>query len=143
VMNGAARVENTWEAPQKTFKNGQVTVRVPRTLTRGISANIYGPWEGTTGYATLVAWRYGGHQLGSTVSFADARSSQFGSPCWGGTDKTALTIPLTVRKVRVGGTTGPTNGTIAFADVTQSWLAPMEKTFKGILGTQEVIACHK
>jgi hypothetical protein len=143
VMNGAARLENAWEAPQKTFKNGQVTVQVPRTLTRGISANIYGPWEGNTGYATLVAWRYGGRQVGDTVSFAGARASRHGSPCWGGTDQAATTIPLTVRKVRVAGNTGPTNGTIAFAQVTQPWLDPMEKTGNGILGTQEVIACHK
>lgn len=143
VMNGASRLENTWEAPPKTFKNGHVTVRVPRNMTRGVSANIYGPWEGNTGYATLVAWRYGGHRVGSTVSFADARSRHYGSPCWGGTDQAALTVPLTVRKVRVPGNTGPTNGTIAFAKVTQSWLPPMEKTGNGILGTQEVITCRK
>ncbi len=60
VMNGALRVENTWSAEPKTMNNGQVTFRVPRNLTRGITTTVYGPWEGNTGYTALVAWRYAG-----------------------------------------------------------------------------------
>jgi hypothetical protein len=143
VMNGALRPENTWAAETKTVRHGQISVRVPRNLTSGISATVYGPWEGTTGYTTVVAWRYAGKHVGDPVSFSAARSASKGSPCWGGTKAKSLTVPLMIRKVRTGGTTGQTNGTIAFAKVTQPWLAPMQKTDGGILGSQETIACAR
>jgi hypothetical protein len=143
VMNGAIGLENTWTSEPKKVRNGQVTFRVPRPETHGISATVFGPWEGTTDYTTLVAFRYAHHRVGDTVGFTDARSRRHASPCWGGTTAKDLTIPLTVRKVSVGGTTGPTAGTIAYADVTQPWLAPMMRAGKGVLGTQEVITCHK
>ncbi|HET7066179.1 MAG TPA: hypothetical protein VFI21_01105 [Nocardioides sp.] len=143
VMNGALRPENTWSLPPRTMTDGALTVRVPRNLTRGISTTVYGPWEGATGYTTVVAWRYGGKQVGDRVGFKAARAAHRGSPCWGGTDEKALTVALTIRKVRTDGTTGPTNGTIAFARVTQPWLRPMERTDHGILGSQEVITCRK
>jgi hypothetical protein len=43
----------------------------------------------------------------------------------------------------VGGTTGPTAGSIAYVDTTQSWLKSMMRAGKGVLGTQEVIACGR
>jgi hypothetical protein len=143
VMNGALRPENTWSVDPKKMTDGQVTVRVPRNLTRGISTTVYGPWEGNTGFTAVVAWRYSGQEVGNPVGFATARGSHRGSPCWGGTDATSLTVPLTIRKVRTQGNTGPTNGTIAFAQVTQPWLEPMIRAYRGILGTQEVIACGR
>jgi hypothetical protein len=143
VMNGALRPENTWTARLKTMKNGSVTVRVPRNLTKGISTTVYGPWEGNTGYTTVVAWRYAGQKVGDAVPFKTARAATHGSACWGGTTATSLTIPLTIRKVRTGGNTGPTNGTIAYAKVTQEWLKPRMQADRGILGSQETIACSK
>jgi len=143
VMNGALRAENTWAAEPKQVSGGSVTFRVPRPLTRGVTATVTAPWEGTTGYTTVVAFRYAHHRVGDPVSFADARSRQRGTPCWGGTDRTDLTLPLTVRQVRVDGTTGPTAGSIAYADVTQSWLRPMMRAGKGVLGSQEVIVCGR
>lgn len=143
VMNGARRAENTWAAEPKKVSAGSVTFRVPRPLTRGITATVTAPWEGTTGYTTVVAFRYAHHHAGDAVTFADARSQTRGTPCWGGTDRTHLTLPLTVRKVRVGGTTGPTAGSIAYVDVTQSWLKPMMRAGKGVLGSQEVIVCGR
>ncbi|HEX3929898.1 MAG TPA: hypothetical protein VHW64_04300 [Nocardioides sp.] len=143
VMNGALRPENTWEAKEQTMTHGQVTVRVPRDETRGISATVYAPWEGNTGYTTVVAWRYGGQKVGSNVDVATARASRHGSACWGGTTAKSLTVPLTIRKVRVQGNTGPTHGSVAFASVTQPWLRPMMRAYDGILGSQEVIACDR
>jgi hypothetical protein len=143
VMNGAMRVENTWAVDPKKVSGGQVTFRVPRPETRGISATVLGPWEGTTGYTTLVAFRYAHHRAGDAVGFDDARSRHHASACWGGTTEKTLTVPLTIQKVTVRGTTGPTDGTIAYADVTQPWLEPMMRAGQGVLGSQEVIACRK
>jgi hypothetical protein len=142
LANGAARVENTWSAGPKKIRHGRVTFRVPRNLTRGITATASGPWEGATGYITMVAWRYAGKKPGDAVSFKSARAASRGTACWGGTTESSLTIPLTIRKVRTGGTTGPTNGTIAYAKVTQRSLKPWMQADHGILGTQEVITCR-
>ena len=142
-MNAALNDENFWGSRDKTVTGGSVSFVVPRPLTRGISATVVAPWEGTTGYTTLVAFRYGGHRVGDHVSFADARTRSRGSACWAGTTKDELTIPLTVRKVTVPGTTGPTAGTIAYTRVTQPWLHPMMAAGKGILGAQDEIVCAK
>jgi hypothetical protein len=143
VMNGARRFENIWSAPPRTVSGDSVSFRVPRPMTRGISATVLGPWEGATGYTTMLAWRYAGHDVGDAVTFKDARSQSRGTPCWGGTTSKALTVPLTIRKVTVPGTTGPASGTIAYADVTQSWLKPLLSAGKGVIGSQEVITCRK
>ena len=143
VMSGALRPENTWVAASKKVTDGGVSFSVPRPETKGLSMTVVAPWEGTTGYTTLVAFRYRGHAVGASVSFAAARSRKRGSACWGGTADSDVSIPLTGRKVTVGGTTGPTDGTIAYADVTQSWLKPMMRAGKGVRGSQEVIACDR
>jgi hypothetical protein len=142
LMNGATRVENTWAAAPRPVVDGSASFLVPRPLTRGISATVRAPWEGNTGYTTVVAWRYAGHRVGDPVSFADARSQERGSPCWAGTSAAETTVALTVREVTVAGNTGPTSGTIAYADVTQPWLRPMEPAFDGVVGSQDVIACR-
>lgn len=143
VMNGAIRAENVWARNPRTMKNDRVIFRIPRNETRGLTATVTAPWEGTTGYTTLLAFRYGGHDVGDSVSFKDARSRRHASPCWGGTGSTDLTLPLTIRKVTVPGNFGPTPGTIAYTDVTQSWRAPMMRAHKGVLGSQEVIVCQR
>jgi hypothetical protein len=61
VMNGAFRPENTWSTDSREVSSGEVSFRVPRPLTKGISATVVAPWEGATGYTTLVAFRYAGH----------------------------------------------------------------------------------
>jgi hypothetical protein len=143
VMNGARRVENVWSAAPRTMQGDSLTFSIPRPMTRGISATVLAPWEGNTGYTALVAFRYAGHRPGDPVSFADARTQTQGSPCWGGTSASALTVELTTRQVTVPGNTGPTPGTIAYADVTQPWLRPMLPAGKGVIGSQEVIVCRR
>jgi hypothetical protein len=144
VMDGAIRPENIWGVPtQKMTSSGEVTFRVPRPLTRGLSATVSAPWEGHPDYLAVVAWRYAGHQVGDSVGFRDARSRSHGSACWGGTSSDQLVVPLTVRKVMVPAYDGPTAGTIAFAKVTQTWVPPMMDARKGVLGSQEEIICQR
>lgn len=143
VMNGAIHAENVWSIDPRTMTNGRLTFRIPRNETRGITATVSGPWEGNTGYTTVLAFRYAHHKVGDPVTFKDARSRRSASPCWGGTKSTNLTLPLTIRKVTVAGNTGPAAGTIAYTKVTQSWLQPMMRAGKGVLGSQEVIVCSK
>ena len=143
LMNGATRFENVWTADPRTVRSGSVSFRVPRPMTKGLTGTVVAPWEGATGYTTVIAFRYAGHHVGDPVDFADARAQHRGSPCWGGTSSKDVTIGLTTRQVTVPGTTGPAAGTIAYADVTQSWSKPMMHAGKGVLGSQEIIACRR
>jgi hypothetical protein len=143
VMNGASRPENQWDGGTKTVQDDQVTCRIPRPRTHGLSMTVVAPWEGDLGYTTVVSFRYPGHDVGDAVDFSDARSQKRGSPCWGGTSHPDLTIPLTVRQVTVPGSTGPTDGTIAYADLTQAWLKPMLPGHQGVLGAQDLIVCQR
>jgi hypothetical protein len=143
VLNGAIRPENLWISPSKQVAGEVVSFRVPRNLTRGLSVTVRAPWEGSPPFTTMVAWRYGGHQVGDPVDFADARTRTRATGCWAGTRDPSLTVALTVREVTVAGNTGPTEGSIAFADVTQPWLRPMSEVKKGVLGAQEAVVCRK
>ena len=144
LLNGARRGENLYFSPSKTVSTGSVAFRVPRPVTRGLSVTVQAPWEGSPPFRTAVVWRYGGHRAGDPVTFSDARSRARASGCWGGTTHSAVSVALTIRQVTVDNTMGsPTAASIAFARVTQSWLRPMNPVEKGVLGTQDVIVCHK
>jgi hypothetical protein len=106
-----------------------------------MSMVVSAPWEGHIGYATTVAFRYGGEKAGNEIGFAEARQKTKGSACWAGTDEDAVTIPLTVRKVWVEGVRHRVRGSIAYAGVTQDWMKPMRDVFDGVMGSQDVNIC--
>ncbi|MBA2953288.1 hypothetical protein GON03_03110 [Nocardioides sp. MAH-18] len=131
----------TWNGPDATVEDGTATVTVRTSRTWGLSVLVSTPWDGQLAAETTVAWRYAGHDVGDEVTFADARDERKASACWEGTRRGDVTIPLTVRQVRVEGVHGPVAGTIAFATETQSWLQPMRRTFRGVLASQDVNVC--
>ncbi|MBB6629841.1 hypothetical protein H5V45_21160 [Nocardioides sp. KIGAM211] len=138
--------QKVWQTKTKRAHDGAVTFTIPTKRTHGLDATIQAPWEGangtTTGYVSQVVFRYGHEKPGSDVSsYADVKAKKRGSACWAGTDASDVTIPLEVRKVSVEGTTGPTKATAAWTSTTQDFWAPMERTFKGIFGTQDVPFC--
>ena len=130
-----------WDTAQKTVEDGVVTFTVPTKHTRGMSASVGTPWEGHTGYVTTVAFRYGGERVGDPVGFHEARQKTMGSACWAGTTEDAVTIPLTIRPVRVGGVRHQVRGSIAYASITQDWMVPMREVWHGVMGSQDVNIC--
>ena len=68
-----------------------------------MSVAVRAPWEGHTGYATTVAWRYNGKQVGDTVTLAEAVTKKRASACWEGVRRREVTVPLVVEKVEVDG----------------------------------------
>jgi hypothetical protein len=131
----------TWNGPDATVKDGKATVTVRSSRTWGMSVVVSTPWDGHLAAKTTVAWRYAGHDLGDGVTFADARDERTASACWEGTRRKDVTIPLTIRKVRVDGVHGRVDGTIAFASTTEGWLQPMRRTYRGVLASQDVNVC--
>jgi hypothetical protein len=130
-----------WESRERRIRDGEATFTVPSRRTRGMSVLVRAPWEGHTGYVTTVAFRYAGFDVGEDVSFPEARRQRRASACWEGTRRDAVTIPLTVRKVRVEGVRREVTGSIAYVDTTQSWLDPMRRVWHGVMGSQDLNVC--
>ena len=138
---------HVWQSRSKQTADGSVTFTIPTSRTHGLSMSVRAPWESSngipTGYVTMTAFRYRGHQPGSSVDFKTARAQTHASACWAGTERRSTTIKLGVRKVRVHGTTGMTNGTIAWLPVQgRSW-GPMQEVVGGIFGAQGVVFCKR
>ena len=130
-----------WDGPSGKVRDGKVAFTVPSKRTWGMSVAVAAPWDGALAAATTVAFRYAGHGVGDVVTFRDARDERRASACWEGTRRDAVTVPLTVRKVRVDGVRGRVDGSIAFATTTEGWLQPMRRTYRGVLASQDVNVC--
>lgn len=130
-----------WHSRTKKVRHGKVSFTVRSTRTHGLQATVEAPWEGATGYLTNVVFRYGHEQVGDRVTFREARDKHQASGCWEGTSRDHVTLPIVVRKVPVQGTIEKVPGSIAFVKHTQSWLDPMARARKGVLGSQDVFLC--
>lgn len=137
-----ADVVHVWTSRTRTVEDGTVTFRPRTRRTHGMSVTVHAPWEGHTGYATTVAWRYNGEQVGDAVTLEEAVTKKRASACWEGTRRRNLTIPLVVEEVEVDGVHGRVPGSIAFAPETLSWLSPTRRVVDGVLGSQDVNICR-
>jgi hypothetical protein len=130
-----------WASDPHTIQNGKAAFVVPTAKTEGLSVMVRTPWEGHTGYVTMVVFRYKGLAAGERIGFNRARTMKRGSGCWAGTTEKQASLRFKVRRVNVPGVHGKVPGNIAWAPTTQAWLPPMLPTYGGVLGAQDVIAC--
>ena len=137
-----ADVVHVWSSRTREVADGKVTFRIATRRTWGMSVTVKAPWEGHTGYATTVAWRYGGKLVGDTVTLEEAVTKRRASACWEGIRRGQLNLPLVVEEVEVDGVHGRVPGSIAFVPTTSSWLPPMRRTVDGVLGSQDVNICR-
>lgn len=137
-----ADVVHVWQSRTRTVEDGTVTFRVKTFRTSGLSVTVRAPWEGHTGYATTVAWRYNGTLVGDAVTLEEAVTKKRASACWEGVRRRAVTVPLVVEEVEVDGVHRRVPGSIAFVPTTQSWLPPMRQVWDGVLGSQDVNICR-
>ena len=137
----ARTARDVWVGPTKEVVDGVVSFKVPRHRVRGLTATMDAPWEGSTGYATEIAFRYGKQDPGDVVDLKTARSKKHASGCYAGTAADHVTFRVVAKKVSVQGVEGPTPGTIAWTRTTQPWLDPMVRTPHGVLGAQEYTVC--
>lgn len=144
----SARTSNyqrVWQAPARRVHDGRVSFQVPTARTRGLSVNVLPTWEEhgiiPTGYETMAVFRYGRTAPGEHVDSTTARTKHQGSACWAGTSRSDFTMRLNIRKVRVQGTGGETDGSIAWFPTTRRYLKPMLPAYQGIVGAQDVVFC--
>jgi hypothetical protein len=121
-----------------TVTEGSVTITLPSARTAGMSIRVEPPWfTAPVALDTNVVWRYAGVSIGDSIGFMEARTKRRGSGCWAGTVNEAVTLTIRVRRVSRAGRPGA----IAWAPVTESFLRPMETTHRGVLLTDDVLAC--
>lgn len=142
TLDADADAVHVWQSRTRTVTDGRVTFRVATKRTWGLSVTVRAPWEGHTGYATTVAWRYNGKLVGDTVTLEEAVTKRRASACWEGVRRRVVTVPLVVEKVEVDGVRGRVPGSIVFVPTTQSWLSPMRSVVDGVLGSQDVNICR-
>lgn len=121
----------------RTVVDGSVTVTVPTAVTDGLSVQVQVPWAGYSDLTTNVVWRYSSTSVGDRIGFGKARSKRRASGCWAGTVNEFVELDVKVRRVRVAGQPGA----IAWSPTTQSYLRPMKRTRRGVLATQDALAC--
>lgn len=122
-----------------TVTEGSVMINLPSSRTAGMSVRVEPPWvTSSLDYATHVAWRYNGASIGDSVTFRDARAKRRASGCWAGTVNEAVTLTVKVRHVSFRGLPGA----IAWAPVTESFVRPMERSRRGVLVSDDVLACE-
>lgn len=121
-----------------TVVAGSVTITLPSARTAGMSVRIVPTWLTSAAPAdTQVAWRYNGKAIGDAVTFKEARAKRRASGCWAGTVNAAVTLTVNVRRVNYRGRVGA----IAWAPVTESFVPPMEKVRRGVLVSEDMLAC--
>ena len=130
-----------WASDPHVVANGKAGFVVPTQRTVGMSVMVHTPWEGHTGYATMMVFRYQGLIPGDRIGFNKARTMKKASGCWGGTNKEEYTLRFKVRRVNVQGVHEKVPGQIAWAPTTQDWLRPVYPVYGGVLGAQDVILC--
>ena len=86
---------------------------------------------------SYVAWRYGGTEIGDGVKFKEARLSTRASGCWAGTVNEAVTLKIKVRRVSLRGHPAA----IAWSPVTESFVKPMQRVRRGVLTSDDTLAC--
>lgn len=121
-----------------TVTAGSVTITIPSEKTAGMSVRIVPTWLTTPVAAdTQVVWRFAGEAIGAPVSLKAARSKKRASGCWAGTVNEAVSLTVKVRRVTYRGRPGA----IAWAPVTESFLPPMQKVRRGVLVSDDMLAC--
>ena len=137
-----ANPQDGWSSDPHVVQNGKAAFVVPTERTLGMSVMVHTPWEGQTGYATMMVFRYLGLVPGDRIGFNRARTMEKASGCGAGTSEKEATLRFKVRRVNVPGVHGRVPGQIAWAPTTQVWLRPMLPVYGGVLGGQDVILCR-
>jgi hypothetical protein len=130
-----------WESGKHAIHNRKAAFVVPTERTVVMSVTVHTPWEGQTGYATMMVFRYKGLAPGDRIGFNKARTMTKASGCWAGTTEKEYTLRFKVRKVNVWGVHEKVPAQIAWAPTTQEWLRPILPVYGGVLGAQDVFLC--
>jgi hypothetical protein len=148
VLWGATTPESgaVYQAPKARVKGGVATVTVPTAQTRGMTFALDAPWKVLINAQPLLVFQYQGQPAGGRTTRPQAIASKRASACWAGTTAAAVELRVLVHRVRMpafdpGGSAKTTQVPMAYVVPTQDALTPFWPLVKGVLATQDSVAC--
>ncbi len=129
-----------YDSPTKTVRNGRVTFTTPTRHTRGLLAIVQVPEDDEP--ALMVGFRYGGNPVGSRVGVRKVARATTGFPCWAGTSRSRVKLPIRVHHF-VPESDGEQPFYTAWATKTQRTYPTKVETFGGSMPTFDVLPCSR
>jgi hypothetical protein len=134
--------QKVWRSKNHHVRDGRVTFVLPTARTKGLSFEIYAPWENACDCNTNIVTRYRGIRPGERLPDTSARHQHKAEGCWAGT--TASTFTMTVHVARFKGLQPdgqPGHAMRAYLNPQAAAIGPMTRTFQGALGNQDAFYC--
>lgn len=148
VLQGATTPEtgDVYNAPKARVQGGVATVTVPTAETVGMYFSVDAPWKVLINAQPLLVFQYKGQPAGGRTTRPQAMASKRASACWAGTTAPTVELRVVVHRVRMpafdpGGTAKTTQVPMAYVVPTQAALTPFWPLVKGVLATQNSVAC--
>lgn len=135
-----------YNAPKARVQGGVATVTVPTSQTRGMYFAVEAPWKVLINAQPLLVFQYQGQPAGGRTTRPQAIASKRASACWSGTTAASAELRVVVHRVRMpafdpGGSAKTTQVPMAYVVPTQDALTPFWPLVKGVLATQNSVAC--
>lgn len=135
-----------WDGPSATVKNGVATLTVPTAKTKGMSFVLEPTWKPAVNFETVIVTKYAGLTPGSKVAWGQAKKAATATSCWSGTQDSAVSVDVAVKKVAMkafpAGSKPPiTKAAAAYFTTTDDASGETWNTIRGVLGAQDAILC--
>jgi hypothetical protein len=123
-------------------RDGRATFVLPAARTKGLSFEIYAPWDNACDCNTNIVTRYRGINRGERLPDTVARHKRKAEGCWAGTNASRFTMTVHVARFKARQLDGqPGHVMRAYLNPQVASIAPMTRTFKGTLGNQDAFYC--
>ena len=129
-----------YDSPTKTVRHGRVTFTTPTRHTHGLLAIVQVPDSNVPGL--MVGFRYGGNRVGSHVGVRKVAGETKGFPCWAGTSRSRVTIPVRVHHF-VPESDGERPFYTAWATKSQRTYPTAVEAYGGSMPTFDVLPCSR
>ena len=134
--------QKVWRSKNHHVRDGKVTFVLPTARTKGLSLEIYAPWDNACDCNTNIVTRYRGVDPGERLTDTVARHKRRAEGCWAGTTASRFTMTVHVARFKAPQPDGqPGHVMRAYVNPQVASIAPMTRTFKGTLGNQDAFYC--
>jgi hypothetical protein len=134
--------QKVWRSKNHHVRDGKVTFVLPTARTKGLSFEIFAPWDNACECNTNIVTRYRGIDRGNRVTDMVARHKRKAEGCWAGTAASTFTMTVHVARFKAPQPDGqPGHGMRAYMNPQVASIAPMTRAFRGMLGNQDAFYC--
>ena len=133
-----------YQSKSAVVTGGVATLTVPTANTKGMYFSIQTAKPARINALPLITTQVKGHPAGSTLSRGQQVAGKKASACWAGTSDAAVTIAVTVNRVKMPSFPNGKKKTLVplarFAPTVKA-LGGFSTAYKGVLATQDVWPC--